>query len=408
LQGPKLRVGTIAGGSVLTRAGHEITLTTRDVPGDEHEVHLPHPDLVQDVKPGQRLLLDDGALEFVVQATNATDIECRVITGGPLSSHKGVSAPGAHLSLSALSDKDREDAIFAVEQRLDYLALSFVRTANDVKQLRDLLQSAQAKVPIVTKIEKAEALDHFAEIMNMSDAVMIARGDLGVETPLEKVPVVQKDLIRRCNAAGLPVITATQMLNSMITQPRPTRAEASDVANAIYDGTDAVMLSAETASGQYPVESVETMAEIARITEEDVPFEKWSDRRTLSTFRGVADAIGHATVEIAYELNLKAIVTSTLTGNTARLVARFRPRATIIATTPSEVVQRQLALVWGVVPMLSPHHQTTDEMIKAASQLAVSSGFARRGDNLVITAGIPATANNRTNMLKVHTIGDDD
>ncbi|HET7375760.1 MAG TPA: pyruvate kinase, partial [Anaerolineae bacterium] len=231
LQGPKLRVGEIANGFVMTYADREIILTTREVPGDEHEVHLPHPDLVHDVKPGQHLLLDDGQLEFIVVSTTETDMRCKVVNGGPLSSHKGVSAPGANLSLSALSDKDRDDAVFGAEQQLDYLALSFVRTAEDVKKLRSLLDAIGSKIPIITKIEKSEALDHISEILNCSDAIMVARGDLGVETPLENVPVVQKDLIRHCIARGIPVITATQMLNSMITQPRPTRAEASDVAN---------------------------------------------------------------------------------------------------------------------------------------------------------------------------------
>lgn len=408
LQGPKLRVGEIANGSVMTYADREITLTTREVPGSEQAVHLPHPELVHDVKPGQRLLLDDGQLEFMVLSTTETDIRCKVVNGGPLSSHKGVSAPGANLSLSALSDKDRGDVVFGAEQQLDYLALSFVRTAEDVKKLRSLLDAIGSKIPIVTKIEKAEALDNFSEILACSDAVMVARGDLGVETPLESVPVVQKEMIRHCNARSIPVITATEMLNSMITQPRPTRAEASDVANAIYDGTDAVMLSAETASGKYPVESVETMSKIAHITEQDVPFEKWSDRRVIGAMQSVPDAIGHATVEIAYELNAKAIVTSTRSGNTARLVARFRPRAGIIAMTPSEVVQRQLALVWGVTPILSQRYATTDDMIRISSMLTVKNGLAQRGDKIIITAGIPATSSSPTNMLKVHIIGEED
>jgi pyruvate kinase len=408
LQGPKLRVGEIANGFVMTYTDREITLTTRAVPGSEEEVQLPHPDLVHDVKPGQRLLLDDGLLEFKVISTTPTDIRCKVVNGGPLSSHKGVSAPGANLSLSALSDKDREDAVFGAEQQLDFLALSFVRTADDVKKLRDLLAAIGSTIPIVTKIEKAEALDNFGEILACSDAIMVARGDLGVETPLENVPVVQKEMIRYCNAHGVPVITATQMLNSMITQPRPTRAEASDVANAIYDGTDAIMLSAETASGKYPVESVETMAKIAHITEQDVPFEKWSDRRVLGATPSLPDAIGHATVEIAYELNAKAIVTSTRTGNTTRLVARFRPRAGIIAMTPSEVVQRQLALVWGVTPILSQRYTTTDDMIRICSMLIVKNGLAQRGDKIIITAGIPTIASSQTNMLTVHAIGEED
>ncbi len=405
LQGPKLRVGHIASGSVMTQAGQEITLTLREVPGDQREVNLPHPELVHAVQAGQRLLLDDGQLEFVVTGATDTDLRCKVITGGPLGSHKGVSAPGAKLPLSVLSEKDRADARFAVEHQLDFIALSFVRGGDDVCELRDLLESFGSKIPIVTKIEKAEALDHFDEILTCSDAIMIARGDLGVETPAESVPVVQKRLIRRCNARGIPVITATQMLNSMIASPRPTRAEASDVANAIYDGTDAVMLSGETASGQYPLEAVQTMARIAAITEQDFPYENWLTHEVVMHSTSV-EAIGRATVEIAQEVSAKAIVTSTLTGNTARLISRFRPRPPIIATTPSEVVQRQLALVWGVIPMRVPESQSTDNMIETAARCAIEAKLAQPGDTLVITAGIPITGRNRTNMLKVHVIGE--
>jgi pyruvate kinase len=405
LQGPKLRVGNITHGSVTTQPDHTIVLTLRDVPGDEHEVNLPHPELVHGVRAGQHLLLDDGQLEFVVVDTSDTDLRCQVITGGPLGSHKGVSAPGANLQLSALSDKDRADAKFAVEQQLDYLALSFVRGGDDVCELRGLLESLGSKMPIVTKIEKAEALDRFEEILTCSDAIMIARGDLGVETPAERVPVVQKRLIRECNSRGVPVITATQMLNSMITSPRPTRAEASDVANAIYDGTDAVMLSGETASGQYPIEAAQTMARIAAITEQDFPYETWLAHVAVM-HNTAAEAIGRATVEIAEEVKAQAIVTSTMTGNTARLISRFRPRPPIIATTPSEVTQRQLALVWGVSPMLAPEFQSTDDMIRTSASLAIETKLARLGDTIVITAGIPLTGHNRTNMLKVHVIGE--
>ena len=407
LQGPKLRVSKIAGGSVMTEAGQTITLTLREVPGDEHEVTLPHPELVHDVKVGQRLLIDDGQLEFAVTAVTDTDLVCRVITGGPLGSNKGVSAPGANLKLSAITPKDREDARFAVEQKLDFIALSFVRSGDDVCELRNLLDSFGSNIPIVTKIEKSEALEHIDSILTCTDAIMIARGDLGVETPAESVPVAQKRLIRLCNQHDIPVITATQMLQSMITNPRPTRAEASDVANAIYDGTDAVMLSGETASGEYPIESAETMARIATITETDFPYEKWLLNDSIER-RGSVEAIGRATVEIAEEIGAKVIVTSTRSGNTAELISKFRPRTPIIATTPYETVQRRLALVWGVQPMLAPEHQTTDEMLRTAAALAVKSGYAKRGDIIVITAGIPITGNNPTNMLHVHVIGEED
>jgi pyruvate kinase len=407
LQGPKLRVGKIASGPVMTAPDQSITLTLREVEGDAHEVTLPHPELVHGVQPGQRLLIDDGALEFVVTAVTDTDLVCRVITGGPLSSNKGVSAPGANLSLSAITAKDRTDARFAVEQQLDFIALSFVRSRDDVCELRTLLNELGADIPIVTKIEKSEALDHIDGILACTNAIMIARGDLGVETPAESVPVVQKRLIRQCNARGIPVITATQMLQSMMTAPRPTRAEASDVANAIYDGTDAVMLSGETASGQYPIEAAQTMARIAAITEKDFPYENWLTNNVTAQLDSVA-AIGRATVEIAEEIGARAIVTSTHTGNTAQLIAQFRPRTPIIATTPSEIIQRRLALMWGVQPMLAPEHQTTDEMLRTAAALVVKNGIAQHGDTILITAGIPITGNNPTNMLHVHVIGEED
>ena len=405
LQGPKLRIGSIAGGSVLTQTGQEIVLTLRDVPGDQHAVNLPHPELVHGVRPGQRLLLDDGQLEFVVLEVNPPDVRCAVITGGLLGSHKGVSAPGAHLSLSALSEKDREDAHFAVEQQLDFLALSFVRSGDDVCELRQVLDGLGSNVPIVTKIEKSEAIENFDDILTCSGAIMIARGDLGVETPAESVPLVQKMLIRKCNRRGIPVITATQMLNSMITAPRPTRAEASDVANAILDGTDAIMLSGETAAGQYPVQAVQTMARIAEMTEQYFPYEKWL-RDTEPDEHAVDAAIGRATVEIAQEIKAKAIATLTHSGRTARLIARFRPSIPVFAAASTERVQRQLALVWGVVPMLSAQLHTTDDRVRAAAELSIKAGLAQRGDLIVIAAGIGSSGNGRTNLLTVHTVGE--
>lgn len=405
LQGPKLRVGQIEGDSVMLQAGQEIVLTLREVPGDAHAVTLPHPELIAAVAPGQRLLLDDGQLEFVVAEANPPDIHCTVITGGLLGSHKGVSAPGAQLALSALSDKDRIDARFAVEQQLDYLALSFVRTGDDVCELRQLLNDLNSDVPIVTKIEKAEAVDNFEEILHCTDAIMIARGDLGVETPAESVPLTQKRLIHICNLRGVPVITATQMLNSMISAPHPTRAEASDVANAILDGTDAVMLSGETAAGQYPVQAVQTMARIAEMTEPQFPYETWLAGAALEE-NAIDAAIGRATVDIAEELGAKAIATLTHSGRTARLIARYRPSIPIFAATTTEKVQRQLALVWGVVPLLTEHHPTTDDRVRAAAALSVTSGLAHRGDLIVIAAGIGTPQNRRTNLLTVHTVED--
>lgn len=400
LQGPRWRVGLIEGGYIVVSPGQRIVLTTRPVPGGPQEIHLPHPDLMALARPGQTLLLNDGLLEFRVEAVDGTDLICRVVRGGTLSSHKGINAPGLPLTLPALTEKDRLDVRFAVEQGMDYLALSFVRTAEDVRQLRALLQELGASIPIVAKIEKREALAHFEDILEAADAVMVARGDLGVEIPPEEVPIHQKRIIRLCNRAGKPVITATQMLNSMVNHPRPTRAEASDVANAILDGTDAVMLSAETATGTYPVEAVEMMARIARMAEEALPHRQWLD--LIGETAAVAEAISRATVEIAERIGARAIVTLTMSGYTARMIARHRPPMPILAVTPVPATLRRLALVWGVQPALMPAVRTTDEMLGAACQAALQSGLAQPGDLLVITAGVPFGRPGHTNLLKVH------
>jgi len=402
LQGPKLRVGDIAGGAVDVPQDSLVTLTTRPVPGNAGEVHLPHPDLVAEVQPDQRLLLDDGVLELRVESKTGSDLICRVMVGGKLGSHKGVSAPGAPLSMSSLTDKDRADLRFIVEQQADYVALSFVRRAADVRELRALIESLGAHIPIVAKIEKAEALNAFDEILEATDVVMVARGDLGVETPPEQVPIHQKRILRACNRAGKPAITATQMLQSMLDNPRPTRAEASDVANAVFDGTDAVMLSGETASGHYPVEAVQMMDKVTTMAEEHLDCAEWM--RRLSEAHSPSEAIARATVEIALELGAAAIITSTMSGHTARMVARYRPCMPIIAATPNPAVWRRKALVWGVAPLLVPEYATTDEMIEYTTRAAREAGLVRAGDCVVITAGIPVGGEGRTNMLKVHVI----
>lgn len=411
LQGPKLRVGEIAA-EVTLREGQDFNLTTRPVRGDDRKVNFPHPEVIGDVQPGDRVLLDDGLLELEVLGTTPTDIRCRVITGGPLNSHKGVSLLGVSLNLPSLTEKDREDAAFAIQQGVDYLALSFVRRAEDVSQLRDLLERNQALIPIIAKIEKREAVEAFEEIMEISDGAMVARGDLGVETPAEEVPIYQKRIIRLANEVGKPVITATQMLNSMMDNPRPTRAEASDVANAILDGTDAIMLSGETAVGKYPIEAVRMMAKIALTTERNLPFDRlrtlpyreWVHEAALEPSFTPTDAISQATCEIALELSAKAIISSTMSGHTARMVAKHRPATPIIAVTPSPETQRRLALVWGVCPLLVSEFAHTDEMIETAVQAALDKGLIGKGDTVVITAGVPLGGLGRTNMLKVHVV----
>jgi len=403
LQGPKLRVGEIAA-EVTLREGQDFNLTTRPVPGEDREVNFPHSEVIGAVRPGDRVLLDDGLLELEVLKTTPTDIRCRVITGGPLQSHKGVSLLGVSLSLPSLTEKDREDVAFAIQQEVDYLALSFVRRAEDVSQLKGFLQQNQASVPIIAKIEKREAVEAFEEIMEISDGAMVARGDLGVEAPAEEVPIYQKRIIRLANKVGKPVITATQMLSSMMSSPRPTRAEASDVANAILDGTDAVMLSGETAVGKYPVETVRMMAKIALTTERNLPYQRWVHAAALEPSFTPTDAISQATCEIALELSAKAIISSTISGHTARMVAKHRPATPIIAVTPSLETRRRLTLVWGVYPLLVSEFAHTDQMIETAVQAALDEGMIEKGDIVVITAGVPLGGAGRTNMLKVHVV----
>lgn len=410
LQGPKLRVGDIAEGQINLKRGDEFRLTTRPVPGSSEAVHLPHPEIVRDLSVGQHVLLDDGQIELELVGKTGTDLVCRVVTGGSLSPHKGVNLPGARLRISSLTEKDRKDALFAADQGVDFMALSFVRRPADVLELRQFLQSQNADLPIIAKIEKPEALQVFDEILDVSDGVMVARGDLGVETPPEEVPFHQKEIIQAANCAGKPVITATQMLQSMIEHPHPTRAEASDVANAILDGTDAVMLSGETAVGAYPVEAVHTMRKIAANAEEHLPHDRWAYFLTTGADRTrlypSTEAISQATVEVALAVGAKAIVTSTMSGATARMVARHRPSMSVIAATPNRQTLHRLALVWGVQPVSVEGFDNTDEMIQLTVEVACQAGIVSWGDVIVITAGIPFGGRGRTNFLKVHTVGE--
>jgi pyruvate kinase len=407
LQGPKLRVGEIVDEPVHLEQGTKFTLTTRSVPGSSEAVHLPHAEIVRDLSTGQRVLLDDGQIELKVVGKTGTDLVCQVVTGGLLSSHKGVNLPGAHLRISSLTEKDRQDALFAVEQGVDFVALSFVRRPADVMELRHFLDAHSADLPIVAKIEKPEALEVFDEILGISDGVMVARGDLGVETPPEEVPFHQKHIIWAANCAGKPVITATQMLQSMIEHPHPTRAEASDVANAILDGTDAVMLSGETAVGAYPVDAVRTMQNIAANAEEHLPRDRWAHFSVSGRPSAYAtEAISEVTVEVALAVGAKAIVTSTMSGTTARMVARHRPNVPVIAVTPNARTLHRLALAWGVQPVLVDGFEHTDEMIHLTVEAACRAGIVSWGDVIVITAGIPFGGAGKTNFLKVHTVGE--
>ena len=414
LQGPKIRIGIVANGPLRLKKGDTIKLTLDEAninDGDPYTIVLPHPEFVQDIEVGMPLLLDDGNLEFLVTEKLDDKLVCEVIIGGDLTSRKGVTAPTAQLRLSAITDKDREDVKFALKKNTDYLAMSFVRSEEDIRELRWLIRHlVGTNIPaIIAKIEKHEALENIEAIIKASDGIMVARGDLGVETPAEEVPVHQKRIIKLCNKAGEPVITATQMLSSMVDNPRPTRAEASDVYNAIMDGTDAVMLSNETAAGKYPVAAIETMTSIAIIAEQNLLGEM--GERQIQRLQGegreiFSDAISQATTQIAEALRCKAIVTSTLTGYTARQVAKERPRTPIICVTPSDITYRRMALVWGVIPMMTPQFNTIDEMIGIVVRTANTNGLVERGDSLVIIAGVPFGIGGQTNFLKLHIVGE--
>ena len=415
LQGPKIRLGEVHNEPLEVKPGDTIRLTLDEqkAEGDDpYTIALPHPEFVRDLEAGMALLLDDGNLEFKIREIAGDTLICDVVIGGLLSSRKGVTAPTAHLSLSAITDKDREDVEYALKKNTDYLAMSFVRNEEDIRELRWLIRHlvGTSSPAIISKIEKHEALQNIEAIIEASDGIMVARGDLGVETPAEEVPVHQKRIIKLCNAASKPVITATQMLSSMVDNPRPTRAEASDVYNAITDGTDAVMLSNETAVGKYPVTAVETMASIALIAEQNLLGEQGEAREIYKpNAEGrevISDAISQATTQIAEVLHCKAIVTSTLTGYTARQVAKERPRIPIICVTPSEITYRRMALVWGVIPMMTPRFNTIDEMIGIVVRIANDSGYVERGDSLVIIAGVPFGIGGQTNFLKLHIVGE--
>lgn len=407
LQGPRVRVSEMAGGQAQLATGSRVLLTTTEVVGTPERITVRGAPLPRDVLPGDRILLDDGAIELEVLSTSNTEVECTVKIGGILKSHKGVVVPERTLSIPTITEKDRADVAFGVEQGVDYVAMSFVRSAEDIHRLRGLLSElGGGEIPIVAKIEKHEAISSFDEILLAADAVMVARGDLGIEVAAEEVPFLQKMIISSCNAAGKPVVTATQMLDSMIRNPRPTRAEVNDVANAILDGSDATMLSGETAAGAYPVEAVATMARIAERTDAALPYDTLMQKTAMARMRNVTDAVGQATCEMAYELGAKAIITSTESGYTARMIARHRPPTQIIAPTPSETTFRQLALVWGVQPYLVRRYQTTDEMIRQVVDLAEREGRVAKGDLVIITAGLPLPVRGHTNFLKLHIVGE--
>jgi pyruvate kinase len=407
LQGPKLRVGEMEGEGVLLLSGEEVVLTTRPIVGHGGEVPVQYAKLPRDVEAGDRILIDDGLLELEVLSTGEMDITCRVITGGLLQTNKGMNLPRASHAIPAITDKDRRDLRFVLEQQVDWVALSFVRNQGEVRELKEMirgLSTSRYSVPVVAKIEKPEAVDDIDGIIEAADAIMVARGDLGIETSPEDVPIVQKMIIAKCNVVGKPVITATQMLNSMMQNPRPTRAEASDVANAIFDGTDAIMLSGETAVGKYPLEALRTMVRIAREAERSELESVARPHPPRRPVTSIANAVSHATYETACDLEAAAIITPTISGHTARVISKYRPCCPIIAITPSPVVQRQLALYWGVRALLSRRTESTDETIADAVRAAQEHGLVKQGDVVVITAGAAGSGPGTTDIMKVQVV----
>ena len=404
-KGPEIRVKTFASGSVTLAEGGTFTLTTRDVPGDESCVSVTYSNLHNELKPGCRVLIDDGLIELRVEEVRGQDIVCTVACGGPLSSNKSINIPDVHIQLPSLTEKDREDLRFAVEQDFDFVAASFVRKAADVEDIRACLKEYGGEhIRIISKIENSEGVENLDEIIAASDGLMVARGDLGVEIPAYEVPILQKTMIKKTSMAGKPVITATQMLDSMIRNPRPTRAEVSDVANAVFDGTSCVMLSGETASGKYPLEAVQTMVDTIRAAELATDYWGRFRRFEFKPGRDINDAVTHASCQTAMDLEADAILTPTQTGHTARMISRFRPACPIVAFTTTERARRQLAISWGVRPLLAGYVDSTDRLFSMCVQSALKEGAVESGQMVVITAGIPIGLAGSTNLIKAQVV----
>jgi pyruvate kinase len=404
LSGPKVRIGEIAGNSVELSAGDEFILTARDVPGDAREATISIPEMTEVVPVGAQLLVDDGNIELKVIARKSERLVCKVVNSGTLSCHKGVNAPGVFLPIAAVTDKDLDDLRFGIQQKVDWVAASFVRSPSDIAVIRGICDAARARIGLIAKIEKHEAVRHIDEIIAVVDGIMVARGDLGVEIPICEVPVMQKMIIKKCNAVGKPVITATQMLESMIHNPRPTRAEVSDVANAILDGTDAVMLSGETAVGEYPIRAVKMMDEVARFTEVSIPAQQ-TLHPDMAVDSSITQAVGQAACDMARDLKAAAIVTATSSGNTAMAVSRFRPKAAILALAHRSETLRKLALVWGVTAVDIGPVKDSDHMMQECVDAADRSGMAPDGSVIVMTGGVPVGSAGNTNFIRVHRMG---
>ncbi|MGC7819534.1 pyruvate kinase [Staphylococcus epidermidis] len=408
-KGPEIRTHNMKDGLIVLEKGKEVIVSMNEVEGTPEKFSVTYENLINDVNIGSYILLDDGLVELQVKEINKDkgEVKCDILNTGELKNKKGVNLPGVKVNLPGITDKDADDIRFGIKENVDFIAASFVRRPSDVLDIRQILEEEKAEITIFPKIENQEGIDNIEEILEVSDGLMVARGDMGVEIPPESVPMVQKDLIRKCNKLGKPVITATQMLDSMQRNPRATRAEASDVANAIYDGTDAVMLSGETAAGQYPEEAVKTMRNIAVSAEAAQDYKKLLSDRTKLVETSLVNAIGVSVAHTALNLNVKAIVAATESGSTARTISKYRPHSDIIAVTPSEKTARQCAIVWGVNPVVKEGRKTTDALLNNAVATTVETGRVSNGDLIIITAGVPTGEKGTTNMMKIHLVGDE-
>lgn len=400
-KGPEIRLKNIEGGRTELISGQKFILTTDDILGNNEKAAITYKNLKDDITVGTTILIDDGLIEMVVDAIEETDIICTVVNGGPISNHKGVNVPGAVLSMPYISEVDRSDIMFGCDMGFDFLAASFVRCREDILEVRKILDDHKSHMKIIAKIENMQGIHNLEDILTVSDGIMVARGDMGVEIPMEEVPVMQKRMIKLAEAQGKHVITATQMLESMIKNPRPTRAETTDIANAIYDGTTAIMLSGESAAGQYPVEAVKTMARIAERTEQDIDYNGRMKRRESIDGFDVTTAISHATCTTAMDLKAEAIVTVTISGFTAGMIARYKPNCPIIACSVSPRICRQLSLSWGVTPVWIARENTTDDLFEEAVRAVEKAGYIKKGDKVVLTAGVPLGVSGKTNMIRV-------
>ncbi|MGG4219341.1 pyruvate kinase [Paenibacillus jamilae] len=405
IKGPEIRIGKLKEASVLLKPGSQLILTTEEILGDEHRISVNYPDMPKDIKPGDRILIDDGLVDLTVTSIEGTEMICNIVSGGILKPRKGVNLPGIHTTLPGVTERDVRHIQFGVEQRIELIAASFVRKGDDIREIREILKGHQAEhVQIYSKIENAEGMENLDDIIEASDGIMVARGDLGVEVPIQDVPVMQKEMIDKCNLVGKPVIVATHMLESMQVNPRPTRAEVSDVFNAVMQGADVVMLSGESAAGKYPVESVRTMAAVAARAESQLDYQEQFDKRRARQSTNITEVISQGAVSSSLELDAKAIITSTASGFTARMVSKYRPKAPIIAVTPNNTVFAKICLLSGVIPIKGDKVATTDEMFESSIRNALNAGYIHKGDTVVLSAGVPVAEAGTTNLIRVYQV----